>query len=127
MSNKDLAKRLRKFSKEQIIEAITECYQAEFLFNSIISSLEYKAEKELLDAHAAAIDAEREAAKACMDWRSEMCDKYGHGGECKLVDIPQDEIAKGAKLEREWIAAQEKEKALDKKVSKALGIGGAED
>lgn len=122
---KKLAQRLRKFSKEQIIGAITESYQASFYLESLISNLEYRSQQDLLAKHSSAIDIERQAAGACMDWRREMCDKYGHGGQCNLKDIPPDEIQKGAKLEREWKAALEKERSLDKQVNKMLGIGGA--
>lgn len=122
---KKLAQRLNRFSKEQIIKAISESYQASYILESLIINLESIAQEELLAKHSSAIDAERQAAGACMDWRREMCDKYGHGGECRLADIPAVEVARGAKLEKEWKAAQEKERALDKQVNKMLGIGGA--
>lgn len=121
---KKLAQRLNRFSKDQIIRAISESYQASYILETLINDLEYRAQEDLLAKHSSAIDAERRAAEACMDWRREMCDKYGHGGECRLADIPAVEVARGAKLEKEWKAAQEKERALDKQVNKTLGIGG---
>lgn len=121
---KKLAQRLNRFSKDQIIRAISESYQASYILESLINDLEYRAQEDLLAKHSSAIDAERRAAEACMDWRREMCNKYGHGGECRLADIPAVEVARGAKLEKEWKAAQEKERALDKQVNKTLGTGG---
>lgn len=117
-------KRLNKFSKEQIIRAISESHFSYFILDGLITDLEYQAQQDLLSKHSSAIDAERAAAQACMDWRREMCDRYGNGGNCKLKDIPNDEIKRGAKLELKWKEAQAKERAFDKRVNKALGIGG---
>ena len=76
-----LAQRLNRFSKDQIIRAISESYQASYILESLINNLESIAQEDLLAKHSSAIDAERRAVRACMDWRREMCDKYGHGGE----------------------------------------------
>lgn len=124
---RELARKLHKFSKEQIIKAISESWDAQFFLEGIIRNLEYAAQKDLLERHSSAIDAERQAAEACMNWRSEMCGKYGNGGTCKLSDIPEAEIQKGARLESEWKKAQEKERALDKQVNKMLNLGGTQE
>ena len=116
----ELAKKLRKYSKEQIIEAISKCYQADYILDKLLSDLEYAAQNELLVAHAVAIDAERVAAYAYMDWQMEMCDKYGHDGKYKFADIPPKEITKGANLEQMRKDAQAKEQTLNKKVNKML-------
>ena len=123
---RELARKLRKFSKEQIIKAISESWDAQFFLKGIIDNLEYAAQKDLLEKHSKAIDAERQVAEAYMNWRSEMCDKYGNEGKCKLADIPEAEIRKGARLESEWKKAQEKEHALDKQVNKMLNLGGVQ-
>lgn len=114
----DTIKKLNKFSKEQIIKAILESHVSHF----ILDNLEYQAQQDLLNKHSSAIDAERAAAQACMDWRREMCERYGNGRNCKLKDIPNNEIMRGARLEAEWKEAQAKERTLDKKVNRVLGI-----
>lgn len=118
--SKILARKLRKYSKEQIIKAITERFDSYFFIEDVLSDLEHTEQKELLKKQSEAMSAEHRAAEACMDWRREMCDKYGRGGECKLMDIPDVEIQKGARLEEEWQKAQEKEQTIDKKVHKTL-------
>jgi len=85
---KKLAQKLKRFSKDQIIRAISESYQASYILESLINDLEYRAQEDLLAKHSSAIDAERQAAGACMDWRREMCDKYGHGVLCRLAGNP---------------------------------------
>lgn len=122
--NKELVQRLRKFSKEQIIGAILESYPGSLYLERLINNLEYRNKQDLLAKHSAAIDAERQAAGAYMDWRREMYDKYRCGGRNRLKDIPADEIKKGEKLKREWREAVEKECSLDKQVNKMLGIEG---
>lgn len=59
---KKLAQRLNRFSKEQIIKAISESYQASYILESLINNLESIAQEELLAKYSSAIDAERQAA-----------------------------------------------------------------
>lgn len=59
---KKLAQRLNRFSKDQIIRAISESYQASYILESLINDLEYRAQEDLLAKHSSASDAERRAA-----------------------------------------------------------------
>lgn len=117
-------KKLNKFSKEQIIRRLSEIHSSYRVLDRLITDLEYQTQQDLIGKHSSAVDAERAAAKAYMDWRRKACDRYGNGEKCKLQDIPNAEIVIGARLELEWKEARAKERALDKRVNKALGIGG---
>ncbi|MCD8239383.1 MAG: hypothetical protein LUC92_08625 [Clostridiales bacterium] len=120
MSDEEVAKRLRKFSKEQIIDGIVRRYQGDYLLRTLLHELENRATQDLAIQHLAAIDEENAAAQAYFKWNGEMCEKYGKDGKAYLRDIPQAELTRGVKLQEEWEKAQKKEQILAKKVDNSL-------
>ncbi len=118
----ELLKELSKYSKEDIIEALGRQYQADFIISGIVGDLEYIASKRLLDDHGRAIKTREDAFGAYMEWRNQMCRAYGDGKSVKLLNIPPEEITKGAALERALKNATEAEQKLDRKISKMLKV-----
>lgn len=119
----ELLKKLSKYSKKDIIEALGQQYQMDcFIISGILDELEYIASKRAFDDHDKAIKAHQDAFKAYMEWRKQICRAYGDGESIKLTNIPPEEIAKGAALERALKSAAEAEQKLDKKISKMLNV-----
>lgn len=118
----ELIKKLAKYSKEDIIEALGKQYQADFIISGIINDLDHRASQKVLDDHGKALDALVAAREAFSKWRNEMCVRYGDGKSVKLADIPPEEISKGAALEKALKEATETEQRLDKKVNRMLKI-----
>lgn len=118
----ELLKKLSKYSKEDIIEALGKQYQADFIISGIINDLEQKASQKTLDDHSKALDALISAREAFLKWRKEICVRYGDGKTVKLSNIPPEEISKGVVLERALQEATETEQRLDKKVNRMLKI-----
>ena len=124
---KEDIKNLKAYKKEEILEALEHAdryklYHVELITADMVSYLENKKRNEVFAAHDKAIWQKTEAIKAFQKWKSEMCEKYGDGESCKLVDIPPDEIERGAALERRMKEAIKKERALDTKINRLLEI-----
>lgn len=90
----ELLKKLSKYSKEDIIEALGKQYQADFIISGIINDLEQKASQKTLDDHSKALDALISAREAFLKWRKEICVRYGDGKTVKLSNIHPEEIFK---------------------------------
>lgn len=118
----ELLKKLSKYSKEDIIEALGQQCQADFIIRGILNNLEYIASKRVFDDYDKAIKEHKDAFKAYMEWRKQICIAYGDGESIKLTNIPPEEITKGAALERTLKSAAEAEQKLDKKISKMLNV-----
>lgn len=118
----ELLKKLSKYSKEDIIEALRQQYQADFVIRVILNELEYIASKRVLDDHDKAIKAHKDAFEVYIEWQNRMCIAYGDGKSVKLTDIPSEEITKGAALERALKSTAEAEQKFDKKISKMLNV-----
>lgn len=122
-AREETLKKLSAYKKEEIIKALGRSYQSEYIAEQMLDYLESKKEKDLLDRHRKAIDKEITARKAFMDWKNEMCEKYGDGQTVKLLNIPPTDINRGAALEKALKEATEEEQMLDKQVNKMLRIG----
>lgn len=119
----ELLKKLSKYSKKDIIEALGQQYQVDcFIISGILAELEYIASKRVLDDHDKAIKAHKDAFEAYIEWKNQMCIAYGDGKSVKLTNISPEEITKGAALERALKSAAEAEQKLDKKISKMLNV-----
>ncbi len=118
----EFLKKLAKYSKEDIIEALGRQFRADYIISDIVNDLESKATQKALDDHGKALDALITARGAYFRWQDEMCVRYGDGKTAKLADIPTEEISKGAALERALKKATETERMLDKKVNELLKI-----
>lgn len=118
----ELLKKLSKYSKEDIIKALGQQCQADFVIKAILNELEYIASKRVLDNHDKAIKAHEDALIAYIEWKNQMCIAYGDGKSVKLTNIPLEEITKGAALERALKSTAEAEQKIDKKISKMLNV-----
>ena len=120
-SDSDL-KKLSKYSKEEIIEALSKSYQASYIIAGLLSDLEQKATDKLFEDSKKSIDASISSRTAYSEWIKEMCEKYGDGKRFKISSLPIEEISRGAKLEKAMKEAIERERKLDAKINKQLGI-----
>lgn len=118
----ELLKKLSKYSKEDIIEALGRQCQADFIIRGILNDLEYIASKRVFDDYDKAIKEHKDAFEAYIEWKNQMCIAYGDGKSVKLTNIPPEEITKGAALERVLKSTAEAEQKLDKKISKTLNV-----
>lgn len=114
----ELLKKLSKYSKEDIIKALGQQCQADFVIRVILNELEYIASKRVLDNHDKAIKAHEDAFEAYIEWKNQMCIAYGDGKSVKLTNIPLEEITKGAALERALKAQPKPNKSLTIKSAK---------
>lgn len=112
MTESEIRKKLSKFSKAQIIEGIVKTYPYRNIAERLISNLEYMETDRMINSHKDAIDQESIATKKYIEWRGDMIQKYGTDGEVRLIDIPPEELEKGAELERRMKAAREKERRI---------------
>lgn len=120
-SESDL-KKLSKYSKEEIIDALGKSYQASYIIQGLISDLEQRATDKLFADSRKAIDNTIATREAYFKWVKEMCAKYGDGKQFKISSLTSDEIIIGAKLEKAMREAIEKERKIDAKINKHLGI-----
>lgn len=118
----ELLKKISKYSKEDIIEALGRQCQADFIIRGILNDLEYIASKRVFDDYDKAIKEHKDAFEAYIEWKNQMCIAYGDGKSVKLTNIPPEEITKGAALERALKSTAEAEQKLDKKISKMLNV-----
>lgn len=117
MTEAEMVKRLNSFSKAQIINAIVKTYWYKGSVERLISNLEYIEKDEILKKHKEVIKEESEITKQYIKWRGDMIEKYGTEGTLKWIDIPHDELMKGANLESRMKAIREKESRISGKIN----------
>lgn len=116
MTEAEMTRRLNSFTKAQIINAIVKTYPYRGIAERLISNLEYLEKDEVLQKHRDAIEEESRSTQEYIKWRGDMIQKYGTDGKVRLIDIPNDELIKGADLESRMKASREKERRLSEKV-----------
>lgn len=114
--NEDI-KNLKTYKKEEILEALEHTARCKVYNVDLITGdmLRYLKNKKIEESNAAfdkAIKAEEEATEAYIKWHTEMAEKYGDGESFKVINIPMDEIERGAELE----------KRMKKSIKKVLGM-----
>ena len=119
-------KKLSAYKKKEIIEALGNSYQFGYLAEDMLRYLEEKKSNDVISQHGEALNQEIAARKAFMEWKTEICSKYGDGQTVKLRDIPPLEIHRGATLEKALKETTEKERRLDKQVNRILKVGSDE-
>lgn len=117
-----LVAKLKKYSKDQIIEALANQFNADYYIHGLLNHLEDKESDRLLKEHREAIEAEATARKAFSEFIREAAAKYGDGKTFKIGALPPAEYARGAALEKAVKEAEAKERMLDKNVSKMLKL-----
>lgn len=118
--------KLRKYTKDDIVDAIGGLYNADTLVDDIIARIEYNGVKRLLVESEQASKAESAALGKYLAWRTEMAEKYGDGKHVKLCALPSEAIHRGAMLEDKYNKAKKKTQALDRRVDKIMKLS-AED
>lgn len=120
---KDKFQELKKYSKEEILEALRQAFIPEVVVDSLLARLEYGRQIKAIDEHRAAEVAARTALEAYLAWKKGVVERYGSGGSVSLMLVPFEELQRGVAREKAWNAACEKERALSVKVNRLLGVG----
>ena len=118
----ELLKKLSKYSKEDILKALGRQYNIDYIICGMINDLESMEMNAAFEKHDKAFNDSIAARLLYLDWKKEMCVKYGNGKTVKLSDIPKEEITRGAELERALIKATKTEQRLERKVDKLLKL-----
>lgn len=117
-----LVAKLKKYSKDQIIDALANQFNADYYIRGLLNHLEEQESDKLLKEHREAIEAEAKARKAFSEFIKEAAAKYGDGKSFKIGALPPAEYARGRALEKAVKEAEAKERMLDKKVTKMLKL-----
>lgn len=117
-----LVAKLKKYSKDQIIDALANQFNADYYIRGLLNHLEEQESDKLLKEHREAIEAEAKARKAFSEFIKEAAAKYGDGKSFKIGALPPAEYARGCALEKAVKEAEAKERMLDKKVTKMLKL-----
>lgn len=123
-TQKEIEQKLSKYTKQEIISALSRCFPVWMHIDSMIRSIEYYRKEDVLERHRKAIDEENEATKDYINWKHEVVEKYGSDGEVKLMDLPMEELERGAEIENRLAKARETERRLSKEVDRILGLKG---
>lgn len=110
---------LEKMTKEELIEAIARVERQKYpyfgkLTQDILDAIsQIRREKIFRDANEAR-DESVKAMNAYFDWQRRVIRDYGDGQTVKVLDIPENVIAEGSKLNEAWNKAEEKRKQAEK-------------
>lgn len=117
-----LVAKLKRYSKDQIIEALGKQYNADYIISGLVNDIEYQQSDRLLKEHGEALDAAIKARREFSEFIREAATKYGDGKSFKVSALPPAVLARGTALEKAVKEAEAKERDLDKKVSKMLKL-----
>lgn len=120
---KDKIQELKKYSKEELLEALCAMFIPEEVVDSLLARLEYNQQKKALHEQRDAEVAARTALEAYLAWKKGVVERYGSRGSVSLRLVPFEVLQRGAALEKAWNAACEKERALSAKVNRLLSVG----
>ena len=123
-TTKENLKSLKAYTKDEIIEAMANHFNADKLSKDILYICKQKRDCKIFAEHNKALKAEISARNEYCEWLKEVCVKYGDGKKVEMSKLPMEEITYGAKLEKALKTAEKKQERLDKKIDEILGIGG---
>lgn len=115
LRDKSLKKKLSKYSKADIIDAVCNEFMADHIVHGMLLFLEGRTMQRLMDEEDKAFKAQNAAGDAYISWQADMIKRFGDGQSVKISDIPDSELQKGAKLGNAW---KEAEKKADKAIKK---------
>ena len=95
-----LVAKLKKYSKEQIIEALANQFNGDYYIKGLLNHLEYEESDRLLKEHRKAIEVEAAARGEFSEFIKEAAAKYGDGKSFKISALPPAEYATGVLLEK---------------------------
>lgn len=116
--------KLRTFTKEEIIEALSQLRvaQKEYVLTCLVNTAKNNRLHYAISEHEKALTRLQEARDNYFSWRTEMCEKYGDGRTVSLSSIPSADFARGLRLEKLLSTAEHTEQALDEKLCKLLEV-----
>ena len=117
-----LVAKLKKYTKDQIIDALTNQINADYNIGRLLNHLEEKEGDKLLEEHKEAIGAEQKARHIYALFLREMAAKYGDGKSFRIMKLSRAEYERGISLEKAIKEAEARERMLDKKVTKMLNL-----
>lgn len=117
-----LVAKLKKYTKDQIIDALTNQINADYNIGRLLNHLEEKEGDKLLEEHREAIGAEQKARHIYSLFLGEMAAKYGDGKSFRIMQLSRAEYERGISLEKAIKEAEARERMLDKKVTKMLNL-----
>lgn len=119
----ELLKKLLRYPKKDIIEAIGRQCQAERLISGIVNDIECQMMQRALEDCREAANKLLAARKAYHAWCGKMCARYGDGKTVRLTNIPREDLECGEALEETVKELAKAEQTLDRKFNKLAGVG----
>ena len=123
-TTKENLKSLKAYTKDEIIDAIGNHFNADKLSKDILYICKQKRDYKIFTEHDKALEAEISARNEYCEWLKEVCVMFGDGEKVEISKLPMEEIAYGAKLEKALKTAEKKQESLNKKINEILEIGG---
>lgn len=117
-----IIKKLLKYPKKDIVEAICQQYLPDYIINDVLEYLEEKSKQKVFAEYDKALKTEMEIQNAFIKWQCDMCEKYGDGETVKISALPAEDIVYGAKLEKAVQEARKIKQKLNSKIDKFLKI-----
>lgn len=117
-----IIKKLLKYPKKDIVEAICQQYLPDYIINDVLEYLEEKSKQKVFAEYDKALKTEIEIQNAFIKWQYDMCEKYGDGETVKISVLPAEDIAYGAKLEKAVQEARKIKQKFNSKIDKFLKI-----
>ena len=118
----ELVAKLKKYTKDQIIDALANQIIADYNIGRLLNRLEEKESNKLLEEHREAIEAEQKARHIYALFLREMAAKHGDGKSFSIMELSHAEYERGISLEKAIKEAEARERMLDKKVTKMLNL-----
>lgn len=119
-ASKSQIQQLKKYTKDDIIDAISREWNGEYFIESMLMYLDNKKIDAAFAENEKAIKAENDAMKAYLAWKSEMVRRFGDGNSVKIGAIPAAEIQRGDKLVQIWDDARKKLEGAEGRVQKLM-------
>ena len=98
LDNKSLRKRLEKYSKADIISAVCGLFQADYIVNKMLITLESLEAERAIEKEKKSFDDSAKSDDNYYKWMERMIQTYGDGEKVEIGKLPDHEIKKGAEL-----------------------------
>ena len=98
LDNKSLRKRLEKYSKADIISAVCGLFQADYIVNEILITLESLEAERAIEKEKKSFDESSKSDDNYYKWMERMIQTYGDGEKVEIGKLPDHEIKRGAEL-----------------------------
>lgn len=98
LDNKSLRKRLEKYSKADIISAVCGLFQADYIVNRMLITLESLEAERAIEKETKSFDDSVKSNDNYYKWMERMIQTYGDGEKVEIGKLPDHEIKRGAEL-----------------------------